>query len=55
MQGYFDLLTFSFENMTFTMKMVSGALMGNYKGQLLHIFRAYQPAIRPVHFVILTI
>ncbi len=54
MSGYFDVLTFSFENMT-----ILEMLFRNYKLvklQLLNIFRAYQPAMGPVHVgVILTV
>ncbi len=32
----FDLMTFSLDNMMFTLKMLSGPLLGNYKRQLLH-------------------
>ncbi len=35
--SYFDLLTFSPENMTFTLKIMYGPLLRNYKWQLLHI------------------
>ncbi len=48
--GYFELLTFSLENMTFTLNVLFRPLW-----QLLHIFRAHQPAMGPVHWsVILT-
>ncbi len=43
MSGYFDFLTFSPENMTFTLTNVSWSLHRIYKWQVTHTFRAYQP------------
>ncbi len=50
---YFDLWTFHLQNMTFNLKFCSDH--NSKKWQLLHIFRAYQSAIGPLHsWVILT-
>ncbi len=47
LSGYFDLLTF---------KMLFRPLLGQFKWQLLHIFRADHPAIGPVYCrIILTV
>ncbi len=49
LSDYFDLLTFSLKTMTFTLKILSVLLLGNYKWQLLHICREYQPVMDTVH------
>ncbi len=49
LSGYLERLTFSLKNMTFILKFMTGPLLLNYKWQLLHILRTYQPIMGPVH------
>ncbi len=49
LSGYFDLLTFSLENMTFTLKTFFCPLLRNYKWQQLHILWSYHENMGPVH------